>query len=118
MAAVPAGARDRRHEPGRGDRLHDERALLEAEARNPRPWVATQVVVRSGEPAPTLLEVAADVDADLVVVGTRGRGDPAQPLLGSVARTVVNQARRPTLVIPAAAGPVHLLPDNETSVSG
>jgi nucleotide-binding universal stress UspA family protein len=94
-------------------------ALLEAEVRDIRDrGVATQVVVRSGEPAPTLLEVAADVDADLVVVGTKGRGDPAQPLLGNVARTVVNQARRSTLVIPAAAGPLHLLRESETSASG
>ncbi len=95
------------------------RALLEVEVREIRDrGVATQVVVRSGEPAPTLLEVADDVDADLVVVGTRGRGDPARPLLGSVARAVVNQARRPTLVIPAAAGQVDLLQENETSVGG
>lgn len=99
--------------------LETTRALLEAEVRYIRDrGVATQVVVRSGEPAPTLLEIAADVDADLIVVGTRRRGDPAQPLLGSVARTVVNQARRPTLVIPAAAGPVHLLQESETSASG
>ena len=70
--------------------------------------VEVQVIVRSGDPASTLLEVADDVDADLVVLGTRGRGDPAQPLLGSVARTVVDGVRRPTLVLPAAAGPVHL----------
>jgi nucleotide-binding universal stress UspA family protein len=94
------------------------RALLEVEVREIRDrGVATQVVVRSGEPAPTLLEVAADVDADLVVVATRGRRDPAQPPLGSVALTVVNRARRPTLVIPAAAGPVDLLWKSETSVS-
>lgn len=72
--------------------------------------IATQVVVRSGDPAPTLLATAADIDADMVVVGTRGRGDPARPLLGSVARRVVHEVRRPTLVVPAAAGPVRLRP--------
>lgn len=99
--------------------LETTRALLEVEVREIRDrGVATQVVVRSGEPAPTLLEVAADVDADLLVVATRGRGDPAQPLLGRVARTVVNQAGRPTLVIPVAAGQEHLLREGETSASG
>ena len=84
-------------------------ALLEADAGAIRErGLAVQVIVRSGEPAATLLEVAEDVDADLVVVGTRGRGDPAEPLLGSVARRVVNRIRRPTLVVPAAAGTVHL----------
>ena len=99
--------------------LETTRALLEVEVREIRDrGVATQVVVRSGEPAPTLLEVAADVDADLLVVATRGRGDPAQPLLGRVARTVVNQAGRPTLVVPVAAGQEHLLREGETSASG
>jgi nucleotide-binding universal stress UspA family protein len=70
--------------------------------------IAVQVVVRSGEPAATLLQVADDVGADLIVVGTRGGGDPADPLLGSVARSVVAHGRRPTLVVPAAAGSVRL----------
>ena len=56
----------------------------------------------------TLCGLADDVDADLVVVGTRGRGGADELLLGSVARTVADRARRPTLVVPASAGPVHL----------
>jgi nucleotide-binding universal stress UspA family protein len=94
-------------------------ALVETEVRAIRDrGVATEVIVRSGEPAPTLLEIAADVDADLIVVGTRGRGDPAQPLLGSVACTVVNQSRCPTLVLPASAGPVQFHRASEASARG
>jgi len=73
-----------------------------------RRGLAVQVVVRSGDPAPTLLDVADDIDADLVVLGTRGRGGPEELMLGSVARTVADQVRRPTLVLPAAAGPARL----------
>jgi nucleotide-binding universal stress UspA family protein len=73
-----------------------------------RRGLAVQVVVRSGDPAPTLLEVANDIDADLVVLGTRGRGGPGELMLGSVARTVADRVRRPTLVLPAAAGAVRL----------
>jgi nucleotide-binding universal stress UspA family protein len=47
-----------------------------------RRGVGVQVVLRSGDPAPTLLELADDTDADLVVVGTRGRGGPGDLLLG------------------------------------
>jgi nucleotide-binding universal stress UspA family protein len=83
--------------------------LLERAARDIRQrGVGVQVVLRSGVPAQTLLELADDVDADLVVVGTRGRGGSADLLLGSVARTVADGARCPTLVVPAAAGRVHL----------
>jgi nucleotide-binding universal stress UspA family protein len=57
--------------------------------------IAVEVVVRSGDPAATLLQVADDTDADLLVVGSRGGGDRADPLLGSVARTVAARGRRP-----------------------
>jgi nucleotide-binding universal stress UspA family protein len=70
--------------------------------------IAVEVVVRSGGPAATLLQVADDIDADLLVVGSRGGGDPADPLFGSVARTVAARGRRPTLVVSSAAGSVHL----------
>jgi nucleotide-binding universal stress UspA family protein len=96
---------------GKGPAHAPERALevLEASARAiRRRGVGVQVVVRSGDPAPTLLAVAGDVDADLVVVGTRGQGGPSELLLGIVARPVADRARRPTLVVPVAAGRVHL----------
>jgi nucleotide-binding universal stress UspA family protein len=99
---------------GEENALERTGAVLEAKARAIRErGIATQVVVRSGEPESALLEIAADVDADLVVVGSRGHGDPARPLLGSVARSVVHRARRPTLVVPAAAGEAHLRPAAE-----
>ncbi len=94
-----------------GEEHASERAMahLEAAAQAIRQrGVAVQVIVRSGDPAPTLLELADHLDVDLVVVGTRGRGGPAELLLGSVARTVADHVRRPTLVVPAAAGSVHL----------
>jgi nucleotide-binding universal stress UspA family protein len=70
--------------------------------------VRAHTVVRSGDPATTLVEVADDLDADLVVVGRRGGGEQGELLLGSVARTVDDGVRRPILVVPASAGRVHL----------
>lgn len=99
--------------PGADEHHREEQALelLEASARSiRRRGVGVQTIVRSGDPARTLLEVANDVDADLVVMGTRGRGGPGELLLGSVARAVADRARRPTLVVPAAAGRIHLGP--------
>lgn len=63
--------------------------------------VEVRTIVRAGEPAATLLAAADELDTTLVVVGTRGRGGPDELLLGSVARTVADRARRPTLVVPA-----------------
>ena len=56
--------------------------------------------VREGAPAGVLLDLSRDVDADLVVVGARGRGGFVGLLLGSVATQVVNHARVPTVVVP------------------
>jgi len=98
----------------RGDEhaLETTAALLEDLVRGIRGrGTAVQVIVRSGEPVATLLNVAGDIDADLLVLGSRGRGDPADPLLGSVARTVAARARRATLVVPAAGGAARVAPE-------
>jgi nucleotide-binding universal stress UspA family protein len=58
-------------------------------------------IVRSfvaGGPAPELL--AAATDADLLVVGSRGRGGFAGLLLGSVSQQVSQHARCPVVIIP------------------
>jgi nucleotide-binding universal stress UspA family protein len=51
----------------------------------------------------TLVERAAfAVDADVIVVGTHGRGSIAAALMGSVARGLCHTSRRPVLVVPPA----------------
>jgi nucleotide-binding universal stress UspA family protein len=53
-----------------------------------------------GSPSSVIVEQAERLDADLILVGTHGRGGPAHALLGSVAERVVQKARRPVLVVP------------------
>jgi nucleotide-binding universal stress UspA family protein len=64
------------------------------------PGVRADPRVRTGAPAREAVAEAAEWPADLVVVGTHGRGGAARALLGSVAEAVVRDAPCSVLVIP------------------
>jgi nucleotide-binding universal stress UspA family protein len=61
-----------------------------------------------GIPAERLAELADDEEADLIVVGSRGRGSFKAAFLGSVSHSLIGIARCPVLVVPRGvteAGP-------------
>jgi nucleotide-binding universal stress UspA family protein len=60
--------------------------------------VEIDVVELYGSPAESLAEAAAQLAADLVVVGSRGRGAVARTFLGSVADRLVHTSSKPVLV--------------------
>ena len=78
--------------------LEDARKTLEALVSEVAAGVDLRVQVAAGSAARTILEHAADVDADLVVVG-RSRGFK---LLGSTALRVLRKNHRALLVVPSA----------------
>lgn len=53
----------------------------------------------SGDTVAEIIAVAEAKKADLIVVGSRGRGTVSSALLGSVSRGVLKEARRPVLVV-------------------
>lgn len=53
----------------------------------------------SGDPAEELVEVADDVDANLIVVGGRKRTPTGKVLFGSVTQGVILSTERPVLVV-------------------
>ena len=79
--------------------LDDAQRTVEAVVSDVRPGVDTRVHVSTGSAARAILEHAADVDADLVVVG-RSRGFK---MLGSTALRVLRKNGRALLVIPSVA---------------
>jgi nucleotide-binding universal stress UspA family protein len=51
----------------------------------------------------TIVDVADELDAALIVCGTRGRGSLRSALLGSTSHDVLQHAGRPVLISPAQA---------------
>jgi nucleotide-binding universal stress UspA family protein len=62
------------------------------------PGVGVRRKIETGEPAGGLIEASKRKRAQLIVVGSHGRGGFAGMLLGSVGAAVVNRARIPVIV--------------------
>jgi nucleotide-binding universal stress UspA family protein len=60
---------------------------------------ADEILVLRGNPVETILEQAEKKNCDLIVMGTHGHGKLADVVLGSTARRVVGQCKKPVLVI-------------------
>jgi len=71
-----------------------------------------------GDPAGLLIEVAEEIDALMIIVGSRGEGIAAtfeRVLSGSVSRAVLRRQHRPVLVVPSAG--THLNADTAPAAS-
>jgi universal stress protein A len=60
-----------------------------------------RVVLRTGDPASSIIAVAEELPADLIVMPTHGRQGIVHMIVGSVAERVVREAKRPVLTIRA-----------------
>ena len=63
--------------------------------------VKARAEARAGEPADEIVRLAGEINADMVVVGTRGLGALSGALMGSVSRSVVRHAGTPVTVVHA-----------------
>jgi nucleotide-binding universal stress UspA family protein len=84
----------------------DEQMLADAQAMAEGVDVPAGVALLRGDPVTEITRHADAIDADLVVVGSRGHGALASALLGSVSRGLLNASRRPVLVVRAAGARV------------
>ena len=53
----------------------------------------------SGQPVDMIIRHAEKIDADLIVMGSRGQGMLADVTMGSTSRRVLRRCSRPVLVI-------------------
>ena len=74
-----------------------QRELMDSPAC--RDLVASTEVVE-GDPAAEILRKADELEADLVVMGTHGKGLLAHAFLGSVAEKILHRIKIPVLMIP------------------
>jgi nucleotide-binding universal stress UspA family protein len=66
--------------------------------------VRYRAVMEDGRPASVLADVAERDNADLIIVGRRGRGGIAELVLGSVSHELVLGSKRPVLLISPDSG--------------
>lgn len=64
------------------------------------PLRVRSIMIYEGNPAEEILKQAADLEADMIVMASHGRGSTMNPFFGNVARRVVAHARVPVVVIP------------------
>ncbi len=94
LLPIPAG------QPGwdqtRTDVTREVEHFLAKTASKPK---QLSVRVEAGEPSDTILQIAKDGGADLIVMGTHGRTGLSRLLIGSVAEAVLRRSTCPVLTL-------------------
>ena len=90
------------HELAEADRSSLDDAVALAEERG----IEAQTKLLAGDPAHEIVAYADEIDADLIVVGSRGLGTISSALLGSVSHKLLHAAKRPVMVVREVAQPV------------
>lgn len=75
--------------------IEQEKGLVEQEVKH-----SPQVEVRHGDPAPTILDTADRLDADMIVLGSHSKGRLHYAFLGSVAEKILRKTHRTVLILP------------------
>ena len=83
------------HEIGDDDR----KILREAAELAAAKGIKVRTELLRGDPAAQIVAYADLMDADLIVVGSRGHGAITSALIGSVSRAVLRESRRPVLIV-------------------
>lgn len=98
------------------DARHMREAVERAEHAVDRPGTRVEGFLLRGRAASAIVDEARGMEADVIIVGSRGHGTIATMLLGSTAAEVVDHAPCPVLVARNAnLGPIAFADDGSTS---
>ena len=78
---------------------HDEMSGLLAKARDRAPYAKVETKLKEGPVADVIRGTAAEIPADLIVMGSHGQSGVNQVLLGSVAAAVTRNAPCPVVTV-------------------
>ena len=78
----------------------EHRQIQELASRMRKAGVETTALLVHGATVDTILKEASDLEVDMIVVGSHGRGAMYQLLMGSVSEAVLHKSRLPVLVVP------------------
>lgn len=82
-------------------KFHDEhRQIQEIAGRLREAGLDATALLVHGATVETILQEASDLDVDMIVVGSHGRGAMYELLVGSVSKGILHKSRIPVLVIP------------------
>jgi nucleotide-binding universal stress UspA family protein len=77
----------------------EAKAALEQAAASVPDEIPVETVVRTGDSADEIIRRAEEDGADLIAIGTRGHGDAASLVIGSVSHEVIRRSPVPVLVV-------------------
>ena len=78
----------------------EHRQIQELANRMRKAGVDTTALLVHGATVETILKEASELEVDMIVVGSHGRGAMYQLLVGSVSDAVLHKSRFPILVVP------------------
>ena len=99
MATYPIDLYEAAYAPPTEVELEQIRHDIDAKARAVFRDAPFQIVVESGSPVPSILRVAREKNADLIVLGTHARTGIRRAFIGSIAEEVLHDATIPVLTL-------------------
>jgi nucleotide-binding universal stress UspA family protein len=96
---VPWWLAEQEYHARRGTLEQEARRHLDETVRRCLDGVAAQADLKTGRAADQVVETAREVDADLIIIATHGRGGLSRVLFGSVTENVVRHAPCPVLTV-------------------